>query len=238
MVNINFVPDDYVQTTESKRTNLLYIVLLVVVMGALGGAFLTIRMRQSTLAAEEQTVGLKLQKAQQDIQQFEQLQQKRKTMMKTALTTAELLEAMPKSVLLAALTNNLPAGTSLLQLNIIQKENKTTPTSQPTTKYQQAQQGNAPQDASLTLYPEKNIETQIDIEGIAPSDRQVATYIESLSASSLLTGVALVESKEYQAEGAVVRRFKLKAMLQKDIQLTKADIEKIRAKSEGRARVF
>ncbi|GAF80214.1 unnamed protein product, partial [marine sediment metagenome] len=31
MVNINFVPDDYIQSTESRRTNLMYIVLFVVV---------------------------------------------------------------------------------------------------------------------------------------------------------------------------------------------------------------
>ncbi|GAH79391.1 unnamed protein product, partial [marine sediment metagenome] len=43
MLNINFVPDDYIQNNESRRTNLMYLVLFAVVMAALGGSFLTIK---------------------------------------------------------------------------------------------------------------------------------------------------------------------------------------------------
>ena len=41
MVNINFVPDDYTQSNESRRTNLIYLVLFAVVMIALGGSFVS-----------------------------------------------------------------------------------------------------------------------------------------------------------------------------------------------------
>ena len=37
MLNINFVPDDYVQSNVSRRTNLMYLVLFSVVMAGLGG---------------------------------------------------------------------------------------------------------------------------------------------------------------------------------------------------------
>ena len=46
MLNINFVPDDYVQSGESRRTNLMCLVLVVLVMAALGGSFVTIKIRQ------------------------------------------------------------------------------------------------------------------------------------------------------------------------------------------------
>jgi hypothetical protein len=46
MVNINFVPDDYAQSNESRRTNLIYLVLFAVVMIALGGSFVSIKIRQ------------------------------------------------------------------------------------------------------------------------------------------------------------------------------------------------
>jgi len=237
MLNINFVPDDYIQSSESRRTNLMYLVLLVVVMAALGGSFLTIKIRQRALGAKESLVNTKLARAQQAIIQFEGLQTKRKAMMKTALTTAELLEPVPRSVLLASLTNNLPSGVSLLRLNIVQKKPRITNRIPAASKYQKTQSDKAAA-AQPKVSPEKLLETNIDIEGIAPSDRQVATYIECLNSSSLLDNVALVESKEHKIEDAVFRRFKLTAMLRKEVHLTKEDVERIRATRDNAVRSF
>ena len=75
--------------------------------------------------------------------------------------------------------------------------------------------------------------THIDIGGMAPSDLEVASYIEQLSNSSLLDNVALVESKEYKMEDTTLRKFKLSAMLRKNVHLTKEDIEGIKSKAEN-----
>jgi predicted transcriptional regulator len=233
MLNINFVPDEYIQGNECRRTNLMYLVLLMVVMIALGGAFMTIRVRQGTLDAREKVVNAKMAHAKEAIKQFEELQKKRKAMIKTALTTAELLETVPRSVLLASLTNNLPKGVSLLRLNVIQKEVKpgNRITAVNVNKYEQAQATKA--GAQQEVSQEKLLETYIDIEGVAPSDLQVASYIERLSApGGLLDNVALVESKEEKIDDAAFRRFKLTAMLKKDVHLSEEAIEVIKAKRE------
>jgi hypothetical protein len=231
MLNINFVPDDYIQSSESQRTNLMYLVLFAVVMAALGGAFMTIKVRQQAFSAKEKRVNAKMVQAREAIKQFEELQAKRKTMIKTALTTTELLEPVPRSVLLASLTNNLPMGVSLLRLNLVQKEPKKTNIA--VTKYRQAQAEKAIA-AQPKVSQERLLETYIDIEGIAPSDLQVAAYIERLSDSDgLLDNVTLVESKERKIENTVFRQFKLTAMLRKNIHLTKEHIGRISAKCEG-----
>jgi Tfp pilus assembly protein PilN len=237
MLNINFVPDDYIQNSESRRTNLLYLVLLLIVMVGIGGSFISIKIRQRALDTEEELVNAKIVKAQQAINQFEELQEKRKVMMKTALVTVELLEPVPRSVLLASLTNNLPRGTSLLQLKLIQKQpsNKparSIPAADSGGKYQQAQAEMAT-SATASMSPEKVLETHIDIEGIATSDRQVAAYIEQLNSSILLSNVTLVESKEHEikknsAGDIKLRRFKLTAMLKKEVHLSNEDIKAIR----------
>ncbi len=233
MVNINFVPDDYIQSSESRRTNLMYLVLFGVVMAALGGAFMTIKIRQRALDTKEKLVSSRLSRAQEAIKQFEELQTKRKAMMKTALTTAELFEPVPRSVLLASLTNNLPPGVSLLQMKLVQKKPKRIPPRRDTAaanKYKKAQANKAA--ATQPKVPqEKSLDTHIDIEGIAPSDLQVAACIERLSNSTLLNNVALVESKEQKIEDTTFRQFKLTAMLRKDVHLTNEDIERIRAKT-------
>ena len=233
MVNINFVPDDYIHNNESRRTNLLYVVLLVVVMTALGSSFVTIRIRQRAWAAREQLENSKMAKTQEAMKQFDELQTKRKAMMKTALTTAELLEPVARSILLASLTNNLPAGTSLLKLNLIQKESKQpsqTGQAAAPSKYQAAQADKTFVEERMSR--EMMLETRIEIEGMAPSDLQVASYIERLGNSNLLGDVALVESKECKLNGNTFRQFKLTAMLQKEAHLTKDDVDIIREKAK------
>ena len=230
MLNVNFVPDDYVQSGESRRTNLMYLALFAVVMAGLGGSFLTIKVRQRACSTKENLVNNKMTEIQQAIRQFEELQTKRREMMKTALTTAELLEPVPRSVLLASLTNNLPPGVSLLELNIVQAQPKQTNRVSGKSKYRAAQTQNAA--AKTHSSPEKLLETNIDIEGIAPSDLQVAAYIEKLSNSNLIYNVALVESKEHSIEDTTFRQFKLRAMLKKEVHLTKKDVEEIRLRAE------
>ena len=239
MANINFVPDDYVQSNESRRTNLMCLVLLAVVMTALTSSFTAIKIRQRAWYAGEQRVNERMAKMQETIRKVEELQTKRRAMMKTALTTAELLEPVPRSVLLASLTNNLPQGVSLLELKLVQKQPR--PTVKKTvasSKYKAAQaQKNASQQPSQagdseSENPEKLLETHIDIEGMAPSDLEVAHYIERLSTSHLLDNVALVESKEHKVEESTFRQFKLTAMLGRSVNLTKEDVETIRSKAE------
>ena len=244
MVNINFVPDDYTQSNESRRTNLIYLVLFAVVMTALGGSFVSIKIRQRACRTSEELVNARMTEIQEAIKQFEELQTKKREMMKTALTTAELLEPVPRSILLASLTNNLPPGVSLSEVNMIQKQSKQIAAAAKTSKYQAAQaqkaasQSNGSQQTAQSQNnepenPEKLLETHINIGGIAPSDLQVASYIEQLSNSSLLDNVALIESKEYKLQDSTLRQFKLSAMLRKNVHLTKEDIEGIKGKAEN-----
>lgn len=232
MSNINFVPDDYVQSNESRRANLMCLVLFSVVMAALGGSHVTIKIRERACGAEESLVNAKMVRMQESIKQFEELQSKRKEMMKTALTTAELIEPIPRSVLLASLTNTLPPGVSLVKLNVIQKEASKGPSRSRTTRsrYEAAQARNA--DATGRFSAEESLETHMDIEGIAPSDIQVADYIKRLDNSVLLENVALVESAEKKVEDASFRHFKLKLTLMGEVHLTKEDVDEIRAQAE------
>jgi len=232
MANINFVPDDYVQNTESSRTNLLYLVLFGVVMIALCGSFMTIKIRQRACGVKEQLVNTKMTKIQEAIKKFEELQTKRGEMMRTALTTSQLIEPVPRSVLLASLTNNLPQGVSLLKLGLLQKESARGLKSAPTSKYQSKQAKKAANAQQLSQ--ERLLETHIDIEGVAPTDLQVAEYIGRLGNSTLLNNVSLVESKEHDVnDGTAFRRFKLTAMLKKEVHLTRDDVKSIREEAES-----
>jgi hypothetical protein len=124
---------------------------------------------------------------------------------------------------------------SLSQVNLVQKQSKQNTSVARTSKYKaaQAQTNGSQSQSSEPENPEKLLETLIDIAGVAPSDLQVASYIEQLTNSSLLDNVALIESKEYKLHDSVLRQFKLSAMLRKNVHLTKEDIEGIKSKAEN-----
>ncbi len=244
MVNINFVPDDYAQSNESRRTNLIYLALFLVLMIALGVSFVSIKIRQRACYTSEEVINSRMTEVKEAINQFEELQARKRDMMKTAITTMELLEPVPRSILLASLTNNLPQGVSLSDVDLIQKQSKQNPAAAKSSKFQAAQkQKTASQSSGSTLIgqsqsrasenPEKLLETFIKIGGLAPSDLQVASYIKQLSNSSLLDNVALVESKEFKIDDNTLRQFKLSAMLRKNVHLSKEDIEGIKNMAEN-----
>jgi len=100
-----------------------------------------------------------------------------------------------------------------------------------TSKYKAAQ-ANKAIEHQARLSQEKSLETHIDIGGMAPSDLQVAAYIEHLSVSDLLDNVALVESKEYKIDDITFRQFKLRATLRKEVHLTAEDVDLIKGAAE------
>lgn len=227
MVKIDFVPNDYIQQRRSSRANFMYLILFVAFMGVVGVTFSIIKIRQRAVESALAAVNAKMAEAQEQITQLEELQIKDKTMMRTMAMTAELLEPVPKSVILACLTNNLPGGVSLLELKLTVKEAKPSACKSASASQYQATCA----AAGAAVLKEKILETHIEIKGIAPSDIEVANYIAQLGDSILLTNVALVESKEHKIDKTKFREFKLTTVLKKDVRFTKEDIESIRAKS-------
>ena len=226
MAKIDFVPNDYIQQRDSTRANFLYLVLFSALMGGIIVTFSIIKLRQKTVEAELKVVNEKMTKAHEQIAQLDDLKTKSSTMIKTMAVTGELIERVPKSVVLACVTNNLPSGVSLLDFKLKQKEIKT-PTSSASVSQYQAASATA---AGTSTANSKLEETQIELEGIAPSDIEVAAYIAQLEGSILLDNVELVESKERNIDDIIFRQFKLKTVIKNEVLLTQEDIERIKAK--------
>jgi len=229
MAMINFVPDDYVQQRRASRSNIIYLLLLLAMLGAIGITFGFIKMRQRTVQTELAQLNSRMAEAQQQIAQLEELKTKSKTMMTTMVMTAELLEPVPRSIVLASLTNNLPSGVSLLDFTLEEKE---TLSHKPSSKNTTGSRYNKSSAKSAASEPQKTVTTNLQIKGIAPSDIQVAGFISRLSDAILFDEVSLVESKEIEIEKIKYREFRLKAIIHPDLTLTKENIDSIREKRE------
>ena len=229
MAMINFVPDDYVQQRRASRSNVLYLMLLLAMLGAIGITFGFIKMRQRAVQTELAQLNSRMAEAQQQIAQLEELKTKSQTMMKTMVMTAELLEAVPRSIILASLTNNLPSGVSLLDFRLEEKETQIHKSAANNTTSSRYSKANATAAANE---PQKTVSTNLQIKGIAPSDIQVAGFISRLNDAILFDDVSLVESKEIEIEKIKYRQFQLKAVIRPDLALTKENIDEIREKRE------
>jgi Tfp pilus assembly protein PilN len=237
MTTINFVPDDYIQQRQSSRANVLSLVLLAFLLGGIAVTFSVIKMRQAVVRSEMEQLNSRMVQAREQINRLEQVKSKGRVMMKNMKMTADLLEPVPRSVVLACLTNTMPSGVSLLEIQLQEKEVKmafpavssvqSVKTDIKPTQYEAAAaKDKAPVEVRTV------IQTLLEIEGIAHSDIEVASYIANLSESVLLDNVQLVQSKEQNIGGVPFRQFRLRTQLKQNLTLTKEDINSIRKKRE------
>jgi Tfp pilus assembly protein PilN len=219
MAQIDFVPDDYIERKESRRANFFYLALLALIAVGITGAFGIIKVRQHAVANDAKAVDARMAIVQQAVKQLEQIQIKKQEMMKTALLTAELIEPVPRSLIVALLTNFLPDGVSLAKIKIVQKAS-----------IPKLNQYDAVKAAATQKLPAQNTVTELEIEGLAASDIGVADYIANLSKSNMLENVSLVQSKQKDSGGGSFsyREFKLTAQIRESFTAGSDEVEKIR----------
>jgi Tfp pilus assembly protein PilN len=229
MSKIDFVPDEYIQQRESNRANLMYIALLIAVLFGMGLTFSLLKMRQSKVNEEVVALDDRLYKANEQIRLLDELEAKGKAMMKTALITAELPDLVPKSVILATLTNNLPDGVSLTRIRMYDKEIsvRANTVNNGKTQFQKAKAAAAKGAAEENI---KIKESFIDLQGEAVDDVEVADYIALLGEAFLFSSVGLVESSQKEVEEEKFRSFKLRVKVKRGVRVTKEALAVIREK--------
>lgn len=230
MSKIDFLPNDYIQQRNSNRVNLLYLVLLGAVMAGIVITFSVIKIRQRSVQKELAAITVSLAKVCEQMELVEQLQAKGKGLMQTASITTGLPDLVPRTIILACLTNNLPEGVSLLDLKITDKEIVSEVVEEKGKSQYDVVSAVLSKSAKPEAAPVRVVNTNIEITGIAPSDIEVAKYIASIGNSFLLDSVGLVESKEYVIDEVKFRQFKLQAAINRREKLTSAEVEKLRSK--------
>jgi Tfp pilus assembly protein PilN len=222
MDRIDFVPEDYIQRKESHRANFFYLALVGIIAAAMLGTFAVLKVRQKAVEGENKAVDKRMAVVQQSIKQLEDLQNRRQEMMKTALLAAELIEPVPRSVILALLANALPDEVSLVRVKIVQKKKQQTQAAAKTSN-----QYKATKMAAERKTQDQDYVTELEIEGLAASDIGVADYIASLSGAKLLENVYLVHSMQKELDNTSYRQFKLTAQLCSNLTIMNEDVNAI-----------
>jgi len=224
---INLLPHDYYQRRQGRRTNLICVVLFAVVMSGIISASMVSRSNANETRAIMEDLNRSYSQAAQTISQMQTLKDQRQTILDKRKRIAALQDPVPKSIVLAVLTNARPDGVSLLSVKL---ESRFDPPKKP--KQKLAVKATKKKDADEPPpKPKPSIEPHVTVEiiGLAQTDFQVARYLANLTDSGLTASVDLSYTQDYRPGGSRdkdkpveemfrdLREFRLKCRLHKKI---------------------
>src|SRR3954469_10811739 len=115
---LSFLPDDYLDRKQRRRTNAICAVLFCIVIASIGGAFTVTEKSMREIEKQASDVEVQYTGAAKRIEQYQQMEEKQRTMQHQAELTASLLEKVPRTRILAKVTNGIPQGVSLLDFSM------------------------------------------------------------------------------------------------------------------------
>ena len=207
---LSFLPDDYLERKAVRRTNVIFAILFVIVAGGAFGAFTYAK--NGVKEARERNATAKTDKAQaaRPIEQFQKLQEKQRTMAMQAELTSSLIEKVPRSFLLAEMTNSLPTGVSLVDF-VMESRKRQAPAAPPKPAFEMKQANSTPAPQPSAQRAQYDI--ALKVTGMAGNDVQVAQFITRLNSSKLLKDVNLIVSEEFKSVDEKLRKFQIEMML-------------------------
>lgn len=220
---LSFLPDDYLELKSQRRTNAMCAVLFAVVAMGVGTAFYLTERMVNKVEGEYTEVLRKYSDAAKPIDQFKKMQTQQQKMESQAALSASLLEKVPRSYLLAEITNSLPQNVSLIDFGLECKIRNSPPAPKAaTTIYEQNLQAIEKEKHLVAPLPQpRQYDVSLKLTGMADNDQQVAAFMKALAASSLLRDVNLVVSDEYQPVPTEpkIRKFQIEMTLNPDAEV-------------------
>lgn len=229
---LSFLPDDYMERKQRRRTNAICATLFVVVVSSVFGAWMVTKRMLASLEDRYTAIDAQCTEAAKRIELVRDMKDKQRTMATQAELTASLLERVPRSHLLAEVTNAMPSGLSLLEVDLQSRL-------RPRTESVAAKGSGTAFDAAkaakeqVPATPEPRLyDVTVKLQGVAGNDVQVATFITKLGGSKLLRDVNLVISEEHVMEKQKIRKFAMDMQIHPDARVMN-DGTKVASINEG-----
>lgn len=224
---LSFLPDDYLESKAQRRTNTIFAVLFLIEMVAIGGAFSFTERSMRSVESQYAKVDADYTDAAKRIQQVQQMQEKQRQMAQQAELSAALLEKVPRSFVLAELTNALPSGVSLTDFAMESKLRQSVTETVAQTAFERKKARAEKDKAAKNETPQAKIyDVSMKITGLANDDVQVASFISKLNRSRMLKEVNLVYTDTAKGGEDVkdMRKFQIEFALDPtaDVQSTAA----------------
>lgn len=224
--NDSFLPEDYLQKKIATRTNAICITLFALVMAFVIGAFMVTGRQRVEVRREQAEINVKFQEAAKRLEQLDQLQIDKKLMMQRKKVAEVLVERLPRSVILAELTNLMPATLSLLEFDMQTKVLRTAP--RPRTAIQREAQRNRKNRKKLAQPDQLEIkptELTLGLVGVAPTDLEVSQFLAMLNQHDLFENIFLRYSEGATIQDREMRKFEIEMTLNQNIAPRRLDTD-------------
>jgi len=198
------------------------VILFVVVIACIVSASMVSRYNAAQTRAIMENLNRSYSQAAQTISQMQTLKNQKQTILDKRNQIEALQDPVPKSIVLAVLTNARPDGVSLLHMKLDSRFDAPKASSKnPTVK--------TTKDQTAPPAPPPNVEPKVTLEiiGLANTDLQVAHYLANLTNSGLTKSVDLSYTQDYEPGGrsdkdipnhlSGLREFRLKCLLNRKI---------------------
>ena len=193
MSTINLLPEDFVKRRAQRRANVLCLFLFIAVMGGvLGAAYVSDRSRKETQEVCDR-VNTSYTKAAELIGQMQQLELRKSQMLRKAEMAASLVERLPRSTILAMISQALPEDAALLEINLTTTmlalaDEGGGDSGRPKSRLTNAPRAEIARSASLVV--------EMVIKGLASPDVDIGDFIRGLKRSPLVDSVEVAYIKE------------------------------------------
>jgi len=216
----SFLPEDYLDRKIARRTNLICIGLFLVMIGAIGAAFYVQSRQDEGMRAELIEVNQTFTKRAEQLRQIKELQERQQQMIEKAKVVRQLVERVPRSIILAEMINNMPTALSLLEFDL---QTKSAPPVRNLTALDRAKakqtKDKDKKDGKVEIVP-RNV--TIKIEGIAQNENQITEFMANLSHHPLFSDVNLAFIENDEIEKTQLFRFGITLELNQDVLIERS----------------
>lgn len=223
---LSFLPEDYIEQKYARRANAVCILLCLLAGGAMAAGWSWLRGSNARVENAFAEVDNKYLDAARKIEQVKRMHEKQRAVVHHAELAASLVEKVPRSNILAEITNALPTDVSLLDLSmhsVLRQGGAATPNGGGSS-FAQRKAAIEGQAAAAAAPPAPQIDVKLSITGIAKDDVQVAQLMSRLGKCPLFQKVNLIISDVYvehrqdgqgktDTKGPKLRRWQIEIML-------------------------
>ena len=196
MREVEFLPAWYPQVRRRRRFVILQAWMTLVVLGGLG-TWLTFASRNvREYEARLARVDRELTASRSELKVIEELMTLRKDLVQKSQVLAKVGSHAEAARLLATLDEAMPKSTALLELSLITEEMHTTVTS-------------SGARANVQKEPVMDRRLNVKLTGVAPTDVEVASFLDKLTGKAFLDDVRMTGSKPRLDNGRVMREFEV-----------------------------
>jgi Tfp pilus assembly protein PilN len=214
----SFLPKEYVKGKSQLRANIMALMLFVLVLGGVVGAFIVNHQRWRRVHVEQKQVSAAFEEEAAKIKQLEELENQRVELIERAEVVTALKDRIPRSVLMGEIVRAIPDGLTLTTLNMegerikppAPKADPKAATKTRTLKGKNVaagKDGEGEEDKPKVLPPK--FKFSLSIEGIANENDQVADFLTAIKASPLFDQVELPLIDETIIDKQSYRKFKV-----------------------------